>query len=109
LEWKVSSIPSSYLASHGPPRIAAVGPANSKSVAVASRNGLCVLETRHNRHRWKQFGTPAEERTFTVQSMVWWEGRRQNRKRDDETDDLLIGIVRTNSGLQYLSCWSTKR
>jgi hypothetical protein len=109
LEWKVSSIPSSYISSYGPPCIAAVGLTYSKSVAVASRNGLCVLDTRHNRYRWKQFGTPAEEKAFTIVSMVWWEGRYQNRKRDDENDDLLLGIIRTNTGHQYLSCWTSKR
>jgi hypothetical protein len=107
LEWKVSSIPPSYLASQGPPKIATIGPTNARSVAVSSRHGLCVMDTRHRR-KWKQFGTPNEERAFSVVAMSWWEGRRVRKKREDETDDLLLAIVQTNCGQQYLSCWSSK-
>ena len=106
LDWKVSALPLSYMASQGPPRIATMGPTQAKSIAVASARGVCVLDIYHN--KWKQFGSPNEERSFSVVSMTWWEGTPKGEK-DDERDDLLVAITQTRSGEQFLSCWSSKR
>jgi hypothetical protein len=106
LDWKVSALPLLYTASQGPPRIATMGPTQAKSIAVASARGVCVLDTYHN--KWKQFGSPNEERSFSVVSMTWWEGTPKGKK-DDERDDLLVAITQTRSGEQFLSCWSSKR
>jgi hypothetical protein len=107
LKWKMSSLPVSYISAYGPPRMAAIGATHSKSIAVASSHGLCVWNM-HYRHRWKHFGTPIEEKSFTVLGMVWWEGRKANQKLEEE-GDLLIAIIRTNTGHQYLSCWSPQK
>jgi hypothetical protein len=106
LEWKNSTLPSHYVSSYGPPTIAAVGPTNAKSIAVASGYGLCVLDARQ-RTRWKQFPL-IDERVFTVVAMTWWEGRGTMNEKNDESDDLLITIIRTSNGHQYLSCWSSQ-
>ena len=106
LDWKVSALPLSYMASQGPPRIATMGPTQAKSIAVASARGVCVLDTFQN--KWKQFGSPNEERSFSVVSMIWWEGTPMGGE-DDERDDLLVAITQTKSGEQFLSCWSSKR
>lgn len=109
LGWMTSALPQSYVASFGAPRIAAVGLCHTKSVAVASRNGVCVLDA-HNvhRHRWKQFGSPNEEKMFAVAAMTWWEGH-PHANNEAKRNDLLVAITETNSGRQYLSCWSPKR
>jgi hypothetical protein len=108
LEWKISSLPASYISLYGPPRLAAIGPTNSKSVAVASACGLCVWDTA-SRHEWKQFGTPSEEKSFTVLGMVWWEGRASKKRKSLEDDDIIIAIIRLNTGQQYLAGWSPKK
>ena len=106
LDWKISALPFSYIATQGSPRIATIGPVQIKSIAVASSRGVCILDTYHN--RWKQFGSPDEERSFSIVSMTWWEGSPEGGE-DDERDDLLVAIVQTSSGRQFLSCWSSKR
>jgi hypothetical protein len=106
LDWKISALPLSYTTSHGSPRIATIGPSQAKSVAVASARGVCVLDT--FQHKWKQFGSPNEERSFSVLSMTWWEGSPSGKK-DDDRDDLLVAITQTRSGARFLSCWSSKR
>ncbi|KAG7348576.1 hypothetical protein IV203_017281 [Nitzschia inconspicua] len=108
IEWKMSSLPVSYLSACGPPRIAAIGQKYSKSVAVASQYGLCIWDLQ-NRPKWRLFGSPAEEKSFVVLGMVWWEGRRMKKKTTQREDDLLIAIIRTNTGHHYLSCWSPRR
>jgi hypothetical protein len=109
LGWMTSALPQSYVATFGSPRIAAVGHSHTKSVAVASSKGVCVLDA-HNihRHRWKQFGSPNQEKMFSVAAMTWWEGH-SGAKNEAKRDDFLITITETNSGRQYLSCWSPKR
>lgn len=106
LEWKISTLPLNYRNLYGPPQIAAVGYRNGRSIAVASSNGVCVLDNRYR--KWKQFGTPNEERSFQVVTMAWWEG--QSLYGDEaSTEDLLVAVIQSNNGRQYLSCWSPKR
>lgn len=106
LDWKISALPLSYTTSHGPPRIAAMSATRAKSIAVSSARGVCVMDTQHK--KWKQFGSPTEERSFSVLAMNWWEGSLKGKK-DDERDDLLVAVTQTVSGAQFLSCWSSKR
>ena len=106
--WKTFAVPSSYCSSYGPPRIAAITPTNAKAIAVASRRGLCLLDARL-RYKWKEFGTPSDEKLFSVLAMTWWEGQHFRKKSNDETDDLLMALVQTSSGQQYLSCWSSRK
>ncbi len=106
LDWKISALPLSYTASHGPPRIASMSATRAKSIAVSSARGVCVMDTHHK--KWKQFGSPSEERSFSVLAMTWWEGSLMGKK-DDERDDLLVAVTQTGSGAQFLSCWSSKR
>ena len=106
LDWKISALPLSYITSQGPPLIAAMGNTQAKSIAVASARGVCVMDTYQN--KWKQFGSPMEERSFSIVSMTWWEGS-PNRGKDHEREDLLVAITQNNSGEQFLSCWSSKR
>eukprot|EP00934_Nitzschia_sp_Nitz4_P000493 Nitzschia sp. Nitz4//scaffold146_size56529//4623//10014//NITZ4_006569-RA/size56529-augustus-gene-0.20-mRNA-1//-1//CDS//3329536614//493//frame0 len=106
LEWKVSTLPINYRNSYGPPSLAAVGHRNGISLAVASSSGVCVFD--HRSCKWKQFGTPSEERSFQVVDMVWWEGQ-EGGGSEDKTDDLLVALIQSNNGRQYLSMWSHKR
>ena len=111
LEWKVSKMPFMYLNAYGPPEVAAVGRLNGNTLAVASSYGVCILD---NKHRWKQFGSPAEEKTFSIVAMTWWEGAHHVNSHaspvvDDELGDLLVAIIQSNNGRQYLSCWSPHR
>ncbi len=109
LGWTTSALPQPYVSTYGAPRIAAVGLGHAKSLAVASTKGVCVLDGQLlHRHRWKQFGSPNEERMFTVAAMTWWEGNPR-AKSEAKRENLLVAITETNSGRQYLSCWSPKR
>ncbi len=60
-------------------------------------------------YKWKQFGTPSEERSFQVVAMTWWEGHPDAVGLEEVTEDLLVAIIQSNNGRQYLSCWSPKR
>jgi hypothetical protein len=40
--------------------------------------------------------------------MTWWEGNLKRRKEHDK-DDLLVAIIQTRNGKQFLGCWSLKR
>jgi hypothetical protein len=104
LEWKLSSVPSGYIQSYGPVKLAAIGRSASSHIAIASKRGLCVLDTAKS--KWRQFGTPSEESSFSVVSMVFWEGAVGGK---DGTDDWLVAIIQSRTGRQYLSCWSPKR
>jgi hypothetical protein len=104
LEWKISTLPLPYINAFGPPRLAAAGRHNCATMAVASSSGVCILDSKY---RWRQFGTPSEESSFSVVSMVWWEGN--GSKKAEENEDFLLAIVQSRSGRQYLSCWSPKR
>ena len=135
LEWKESLLPASYISAHGPPQIAAIGRQHGRSLAMASSSGLLMLDI-HNHsgnnnvnvnannvssssrvhNKWHLFGSETEERAFKVLSMTWWEGaavqqqqQQQSLEQQHESDDLLVAIVQSNSGQQYLSCWSPKR
>jgi len=109
LDWMISALPLTYINSYGAPRIAAIGATNANSIAVASTFGVCVVNTnRHDGNRWKQFGSPSEEGSFSVVSMTWWEGSLA-LTRDDERGDLLVAVTQTRTGEQFLSCWSSKR
>jgi hypothetical protein len=101
----VSTLPLTYLHAYGPPQIAAVGRQNGCSLAVASSCGVCILD---NKYKWKQFGTPNDEKTFGVVAMTWWEGSMDGTTEED-VEDLLVAIIQSNNGRQYLSCWSPKR
>ena len=107
LQWKVSTLPLPYVSTYGPPRLACVGRHNRTSFAVASSKGVCVLDSKH---RWRQFGTPSEEASFSIVSMVWWERETDSMTKIEEGDeDLLVAIIQSKTGQQYLSCWSPKR
>lgn len=110
LDWKVSTLPLNYRNMYGPPKIAASGRQHGSSIAIASSNGVCVLD---RNFKWMQFGTPSEERSFQVVAMTWWEGQQDSRISsvgpEDVTEDLLVAIIQSNNGRQYLSCWSPKR
>ena len=113
LEWNISKLPFMYLNAYGPPEVATVGRLNGNTLAVASSYGVCILD---NKQRWKQFGSPAEERTFSIVAMTWWEGTHQSSHMnssvstiDEESDDLLVAVIQSNNGRQYLSCWSPHR
>jgi hypothetical protein len=105
LAWKVSTLPLTYLNTYGPPQIAAVGRQNGLSFAAASSYGVCILD---RYYKWKQFGTPNEEKTFQVVAMTWWEGHGDIGP-EERTEDLLLVIIQSDNGRQYLSCWSPKR
>ena len=72
---------------------------------MASSCGVCILDSRY---KWKQFGTPNEEKTFGIVAMTWWEGDIEG-DTEEETEDLLVAIIQSNNGRQYLSCWSPRR
>lgn len=109
LAWNVSSLPPAYVAAFGAPTIAAVGSTKYQSVAVASTHGVCIIDAhRPSSRRWKQFGSPCEEKTFSVIAMAWWEGCRAS-DRDIEAEDLLVAVIKHKNGRQFLSCWSPKR
>lgn len=99
-----------YLNAYGPPKVAAVGRLNGSTLAVASSCGVCILD---HKHRWKQFGSPGEEKTFSIVAMTWWEGTKSsvgsNTTIDEETENLLVAVIQSNNGRQYLSCWSPHR
>lgn len=105
LEWRVSTFPLNYVNAYGPPQIAAVGQHNGCSLAVASSYGVCILDSKY---KWRQFGTPNEEKTFGIVAMTWWEGNMDG-VREEDSEDLLVAIIQCNNGRQYLSCWSPKR
>jgi hypothetical protein len=114
LQWRFSTLPLTYVNSYGPPKIASVGRRNGSSLAVASSYGVCILDIR--KYKWKQFGTTTEERSFGIVAMTWWEGSNGSGCGEDsasfseeETEDLLVAIIRSGNGCQYLSCWSPKR
>jgi hypothetical protein len=76
---------------------------------VASSCGVCILDI--SKYKWKQFGTPTEERTFGIVAMTWWEGNNGGDGEDsattataseEETEDLLVAIIQSNNGRQYL-------
>jgi hypothetical protein len=98
------------LNAYGPPQVAAVGRLQGNTFAVASDCGVCILD---NKNRWKQFGSPAEEKTFSIVAMTWWEGTEgkgfSNGPAEEESGDLLVAIIQSNNGRQYLSCWSPHR
>lgn len=103
----MSTLPLPYVSTYGPPRLACVGRHNRTSFAVASSKGVCVLDSKH---RWRQFGTPSEEASFSIVSMVWWERETDSMTKIEEGDeDLLVAIIQSKTGQQYLSCWSPKR
>ena len=113
LEWKIATLPLNYRNAYGPPSIATSGRQNGSCIAVASMNGLCILD---RFYKWKQFGTPSEERSFQVLAMTWWEGLsstdarwQQGAEAEELSQDLLVAIIQSNNGRQYLSCWSPKR
>ena len=112
LDWKVSTFPLNYRNAYGPPKIAASGRQHGNSIAVASSNGVCVLD---KNFKWKQFGTPSEERSFQVVAMTWWEGQDTtigfgtSSGPEELTEDLLIAIIQSDNGRQYLSSWSPRR
>lgn len=104
LEWKSSTLPLSYVNAYGAPKLAAVGRHNGSTIAIASSFGVCLLDSKY---RWRQFGTPNEESSFSIVSMVWWEGN--GSKKNEENEDFLLAIIQLRNGKQYLSCWSPKR
>ena len=106
LDWKVAILPTSYRNAYGPPSLASCGRRNGKSIAVAASRGVCILD---RGSRWRRFGSPAEEKSFKVVAMTWWEGDGNDLGPEELTDDLLVAIIQADNGRQYLSCWSSKR
>jgi hypothetical protein len=120
VEWRESSMPMDYIATHGAPRIAAIGSRLGRSIAVASRCGMCVLEcpssslsssnitetapkrrdgttiignsTTSHRPRWFRFGNETEEASFCVLAITWWEGNH-TATESILSDDLLLAVV----------------
>ena len=129
LQWEESRVPSTYVATNGPCKIAAIGKESGHSIAVAASRGLCMLDLsrmpwmeHHDGHekitpcangqmnpssvsqspRWKQFSNVNDEQRFRVVSMDWWE--RSN------CEDLLLATVQfVDSDSLNLVCWSRKR
>ena len=106
LDWKVAALPTNYRHAYGPPSLASCGRKYGHSIAVAAARGVCVLD-RYS--RWRQFGTPGEEKSFKVVAMTWWEGVEIDTGPEELTDDLLVAVIQADTGRQYLSCWSSKR
>lgn len=103
-------MPTSYVASNGPCKIAVIGKDYGRSIAVAASRGLCVLDLSRMRQlesgrlsqspRWKLFRNVNDEHRFRVVSMVWWEC---------ENDDFLLAVVRYAAiDILQLVCWSRK-
>jgi hypothetical protein len=106
LKWKIAALPTNYRNTYGPPGLAACGRRFGNSIAVASSCGLCILD---RQSRWRHFGTPSEEKSFQVLGMAWWEGTASDQGPEESTEDLLLAIIQSDNGRQYLSCWSSKR
>lgn len=107
LEWKIATLPLPYTNTYGPPKLACVGRHNGASFAIAASKGVCIMDSKY---RWKQFGTPSEEASFSVVSMVWWERYTDSIiKKEEGDEDLLLAIIQSKTGQQYLACWSPKR
>ena len=61
--------------------------------------------------KWRLFGGEAEERSFRVLAMTWWEAAVL-----DGQDDVLVAIIETievvtrrRQPVRYLACWSVRR
>lgn len=154
--WKDARIPASYTTAFGTPLIACIGQERSRSIAVASSKGTCVLDcsskrlsipsefaanlkkgaaeavsgddgtkgARIEQPRWRLFGTEADERTFRVLAMTWWEGNAERKSGADsvQCDDLLVAVVAVQPKVDgedgkeskkdetlYLACWNPRR
>lgn len=68
--------------------------------------------------KWRLFGNEADERTFRVLAMTWWEGSpdRKTGVGDIHYDDLLVAVIAVQDetkekkhDLLYLACWSPRR
>jgi hypothetical protein len=128
VEWRESSIPSGYLSCCGPPILATVGRRFAKCIAVASSRGICSLDCSastpskslsrmdtsekskhaHSNPRWHLFGNEAEERSFRVLAMKWWEGCEASTD-EHFSDSILVAVIYVEEGNEkgyYLSCWS---
>jgi len=103
-------VPTSYVASNGPCKIAVIGKDYGRSIAVAASRGLCVLDLSRmcqlesgrssQTPRWKLFRNVNDEHRFRVVSMVWWER---------ENDDFLLAVVKYAAiDTLKLVCWSRK-
>ena len=126
LSFAEAPLPFDYVSACGRPRLAAIGSQGGSSIAVASRRGFCCLQVRNNsplsefqgdaKHQfrkcrnafqWFRFRRTAEEQSFRVHSMTWWEG-----DGTDGTSDLLVAIVEPlpnetpSDPRQFLSCWA---
>jgi len=131
VEWQEAQIPFDYLQSRGSPLVAAIGERMGKSVAVASSCGFCSLlcgdklstdnysRLRGERSlkqtymppRWYRFGNTAEEGSFRVVAMSWWEGTCVADDEDAVSDDILVCLIEIEAGKDagyYLSCWAQR-
>jgi len=140
IEWRESSIPLGYLLACGPPVIATTGKRWSRCIAVAAERGICSLNcstdtdpTRkllgrneieqssaaklegkrptRTHPKWHLFGNEAEEKSFRVVAMNWWEGCDTIGGEIDEKyfDDILVAVIEVLEGTDqgyYLSSWS---
>jgi hypothetical protein len=135
VEWRESSIPSGYLSCCGPPILATVGRRWARCIAVASSRGICSLDCSastpskslermdsrrtatstseklsyaRSHPRWHLFGNEAEERSFRVLAMKWWEGCETSSDARF-SDSILVAVVEIAEGSEkgcYLSGWS---
>lgn len=134
VEWMEARIPSDYLSLQGAPCLAAIGPTQGASIAIASERGLCALEcpcdalempetssfvkskVKARRlgirapTRWHRFGTPADEASFSVIAMTWWEGNASFSSLCN--DDILVAVIDVKEGnaanTRYLACWTQR-
>jgi hypothetical protein len=80
----------------------------SSNVGDSSRSG------REGSPRWRLFSSEAEEGSFRVLAMTWWEGNGVKSDDVDQIgyDDLLLAVIEHTDGSRsrrFLSCWSRRR
>lgn len=105
LTWNTIELPEIYREMYGSPKLAAIGQGGLGPLAIASTRGLCILD---HHSKWRQFGTPSEEKSLQIVAMVWWEGVKADEDSVKLTEDFLIAVIQSDNGRQYLSCWSPK-
>jgi hypothetical protein len=122
IDWAEVRIPFNYCSA----TMATLGRRWGRSVAVAGEYGMCTLdivdetETANSLPRqtrihptWHRFASDAEETSFQVTAMSWWEGSEKQEAGDRMLhDDLVVATVCVGSGkgkVHYLACWSKKR
>lgn len=78
LQWEESCIPSTYIASNGPCRIAAIGKDDGQSIAVAASCGLCILDLSRLKRQEKRTNTIDKKNTPCVEGQPCIESATPN-------------------------------